>query len=205
MSKATLYSLAGLGGATGIGGGAYLLHENSKASKPEKRTVRSKLEKAGFKILDPSDRQHWSTLKNEYNKVKQDSTKVFGEHTQDIEEGELKSLCQSFLEKDEGDESYGKSKRWCVVPVTVSSHLGNLGRKALSTADSGDTDKQQWESLASTYDNAPNKISGTDNLGTGQKWQTLRTKCKGLGDKKNYEDEFDTNLSSSITWCSIPF
>ncbi|AEW45567.1 hypothetical protein MHC_03535 [Mycoplasma haemocanis str. Illinois] len=203
MSKFVLYSMAGVGGAAGIGGGIYLLHENSKASKPEKRTIKSKLIKAGFKVLDTSDSQHWTTLKNEYNKVKQESTKAFETHTQDINEEKLKSLCQSYLEKDEEDLSYGKVKRWCMVPVTVSNHLESIGRKALSTANSGDTDKSHWETLATKYDNSSDKIASLDNLGSGQKWEALRNKCKDLGDKKNYEDEFDANLSASVTWCSI--
>ncbi|CBY92827.1 hypothetical protein HF1_08190 [Mycoplasma haemofelis str. Langford 1] len=210
MPKSALLPLVGLGGAAGLGGGAYLLHKNSqpspieKPSIPEKKTIQDKLQKEGFQILNSSEGQHWGTLKDAYNSAKSEESKVFAVINSNIDENKLKDLCKSALEKDEEDASYSKAKRWCVVPVTVSDYLSKLGRRALSTASSGETDKDQWEKLAAKYESAPDKIASVTSLGAdNNKWSTLRQKCGELGAKKNYEDNFDTNLASSKVWCSV--
>ncbi|AEW45521.1 hypothetical protein MHC_03305 [Mycoplasma haemocanis str. Illinois] len=201
MSK-LFFSIAGLGGVTGLGGGAYLLHLNSR-SVTEKKTIKDRLQKAGFQILNDSESQHWKTLKDAYNAAKGEESKVFAKSNSDIDEGKLRELCNSVLEKGEEDASYSKAKRWCVVPTTVSDYLGKLGRRALSTATSGEVDKTQWEDLASKYENSQDKIASLSSLGSDKKWESLRKECGTLGAKKNYEDNFDSNLASSQTWCSV--
>ncbi|CBY92874.1 hypothetical protein HF1_08660 [Mycoplasma haemofelis str. Langford 1] len=201
MSKAAAASLAGLGGAAGIGGGIYLLNSNSKTPTYKKGTVGHKLQSEKFTILNAEgDADHWKLLKEEYNKAKSTTSKVFESHTSDIEEGKLKELCKSALEKDEGDASYSKAKRWCVVPVSVSEYLKNWNIVALPTNTDNSDKQDKWTALANSYESSNNKISNVATL-SDQKWQTLRAECKKLEVKKNYDDDFDSAFGSSKIWC----
>ncbi|AEW45518.1 hypothetical protein MHC_03290 [Mycoplasma haemocanis str. Illinois] len=200
MSKLVFSSLAGLGGAVGIGGGIYLLNKNSESLNTEKRkTVKSKLQSEKFTPLNSGD-SHWNKLKEEYNKVKGEASKVFKTSDSPIDENQLKELCRVALEKDEDDESYSKAKRWCVVPVDISTHLKNWNLTALPTGDSGTNGQNEWTTLSSTYNSSSHKIAGVQTLNSPE-WQTLKNECKKLGDKKNYEDDFDASFSSSKIWC----
>ncbi|AEG73253.1 hypothetical protein MHF_0998 [Mycoplasma haemofelis Ohio2] len=198
MSKALIPALTGLS-AAGIGGGIYLAHKNSERPAPEKKTIRDRLQKAKFKI-PTNDDNHWASIKAAYNNVKSHSDKVFSTSTSEVGEEDLKRLCEEALEKDEGDTSYDKAKRWCVVTTTISSYLKELGINALPTDDSKNEKQNEWTKLAGEYSASNNKISGVDSL-NGDAWKNLRSECKKLGDKKNYDDDFDTSFESSKIWC----
>ncbi|CBY92910.1 hypothetical protein HF1_09020 [Mycoplasma haemofelis str. Langford 1] len=203
MSKFIVPSLAGLGGAAGIGGGLYLMNGNSQTpNKSEDKTIRSKLKKAGFDILDTNGSAHWGDLKTQYNKAKQTASKIFDTGDKDVTEDELKGLCKVALDKGEEDASYEKAKRWCVVPVSVTAHLNKWGLKAISTEKSGDTQQTKWTELASKYGTGENKIKDVATLTGSNTWETLRDKCKEIGEKKNYEDDFDAHLLPFQGWCS---
>ncbi|AEW45595.1 hypothetical protein MHC_03675 [Mycoplasma haemocanis str. Illinois] len=203
MSKLVVSSLVGIGGAAGIGGGIYWMYGNSKApSKTEIKTIQSRLEKAGFDILDTNGSSHWSDLKTQYNNAKQTAYKIFGTGNRDITEDELKSLCKDALKKGEDDSSYEKAKRWCVVPVSIAAHISKLGFTPISTEKSGNTQQEKWTELASKYGTGENKIKDVNTLSGSNTWETLRDKCKEIGDKKNYDDDFDSHLLSSQSWCS---
>ncbi|CBY92880.1 hypothetical protein HF1_08720 [Mycoplasma haemofelis str. Langford 1] len=204
MSKFTAASIAGLGGAAGIGGGVYLLNkdsENKSISKPEKETIQSRLQKEKFQILT-SDASQWSEIKTQYNSKKDDASKVFAISNSEVQESVLKDLCRENLSKSEFDDSlYSKVKRWCVVPTTISSHLKLWGITSLPTDESKEEQKDKWEELAKKYDAASNKIKDLNSL-SDEKWKSLRTKCKSMGEKKNYEDDFDSFFESSKIWCA---
>ncbi|AEW45564.1 hypothetical protein MHC_03520 [Mycoplasma haemocanis str. Illinois] len=199
MSKLVISSLVGIGEAAGIGGGIYLL--NSKSLQSKKGTIGHKLQSEKFTLLNfKGDDAHWKQLKEEYNKAKSNTSKAFASHNSDIDENQLKELCKDALGKDEGDLSYSKAKRWCVVPVSVSEHLKNWNMSALPT-DTGNNNKQdKWTSLANSYESSNNKINSVTTL-SNEKWQTLRSECKKLEVKKNYDDDFDAAFESSKTWC----
>ncbi|AEW45570.1 hypothetical protein MHC_03550 [Mycoplasma haemocanis str. Illinois] len=204
MSKLVIVSVTGLGGAAGIGGGFYLLNRNSKdkiASKLEKETIQSRLQKAKFKILETGSSQ-WNEIKTQYNSKKNDASKVFSTSNNEVQENALKELCRENLNKSEFDDDlYSKVKRWCVVPTTISSHLKSWGVTPLSTDESKEEQKDKWEELANKYDSSSNKIKDLNSLNS-EKWKSLRTKCKSMGEKKNYEDDFDSFFESSKVWCS---
>ncbi|AEG73161.1 hypothetical protein HF1_08240 [Mycoplasma haemofelis str. Langford 1] len=199
MSKLAAASMAGLGAAGASGFGAYHLY--SQKPKHEIKTIQDKLVSEGFKILQKSEQSHWTTLKGEYNKIKTDTNKAFATTNTDINEDGLKALCEEFLKKEKEDSSYSKAKRWCVVPVSVTHHLTNLGFTALNTEGAGS--QTTWEGLVSEYEDSKNsshKISGLDTL-ADTKWEKIRDKCKEIMAKQNYDDSFDTNLESSKRWC----
>ncbi|AEG73153.1 hypothetical protein MHF_0895 [Mycoplasma haemofelis Ohio2] len=198
MSKVALSSLAGLGGAAGLGGGIYLLNKDSKIEVIKKGTVKSRLQSEKFTPLNPND-SHWNKLKEEYNKVKGEASKVFETSDSGIDENKLKELCGVALEKDENDASYSKAKRWCVVPVNVSAHLKNWNLTALPTED-GASKQTEWTNLSNTYSSSNQKIAGVETLNPSE-WQTLRNECKKLGAKNNYDDDFDSSFASSKIWC----
>ncbi|AEG73159.1 hypothetical protein HF1_08220 [Mycoplasma haemofelis str. Langford 1] len=204
MSKLALASLSGLGGAAGIGGGIYLLNKDSKspvATKEASETIQSKLQKEKFKILDIGASE-WGEIKDKYNSLKSDASKVFNVSSDELNEHALKDLCKEHLNKSEFDDAlYSKVKRWCVTPVTVSSHLSNWGLTSLSTDSSNNNNQKELTALAKKYATADNKIKGVDTLESEQ-WRSLQTKCKDIGGKKNYDDDFDSLFESSKTWCT---
>ncbi|AEG73155.1 hypothetical protein HF1_08180 [Mycoplasma haemofelis str. Langford 1] len=202
MSKLAFASAAGLGAAGTGGFGVYHFYFNN--SNPEDKSLRARLISEKFKILTnkQEDQTHWETLKTAYEAIKKNADKSFKVTEQAVTTDDLKSFCEEHL-KSEKEDLYSKVKRWCVVPVTVANHLSNLNLTPLSTETSGEPNKAEWEGLAENYNNSEDKISDLQITGKTQ-WTNLRDKCKNLGTKKNYEDEFDANLKSSIRWCALP-
>ncbi|AEW45599.1 hypothetical protein MHC_03695 [Mycoplasma haemocanis str. Illinois] len=199
MSKFLIPTIAGLGVA-GVGGGIYLAHKNFENPVSEKKTVRTKLQKAKFKIPSKEDNQHWTSIKTAYNNVRTHADKVFSTSSSEVGEEDLKRLCEEALEKDENDTSYDKAKRWCVVTTTISSYLKEWGMNALPTSDSNNEKQSEWTKLSGEYASSNSKIAGVDSL-SSEAWKNLRSECKKLGDKKNYDDDFDTSFESSKIWC----
>ncbi|AEW45520.1 hypothetical protein MHC_03300 [Mycoplasma haemocanis str. Illinois] len=202
MSKLALVSVVGVG-AVGTGGiGVY--HFYFKDIRSNDKNLRSLLVAKKFKILtnEQEDQTHWETLKAEYDKVKSNPDKSFKVTDKAITVDDLKAFCKDHL-NSKREDLYSKVKKWCVVPVTIVNHLKNLNLTPLSTETSGEPDKAKWEALADNYNKSEDKISGLSISNKGE-WTKLREKCKELGAKKNYEDEFDANLKSSIRWCALP-
>ncbi|CBY92876.1 hypothetical protein HF1_08680 [Mycoplasma haemofelis str. Langford 1] len=197
MNKLAAASTAGVGAASAGGFGVY----NFYFKDSEDRSLRAKLISEKFTILTnkPEDRQHWEELKGKYNESKNIANKVFKVSDKEVTVDDLKDLCKDYLSREQED-LYSKVKRWCIVPVTVDNHLRNLKLTPLSTQDSGNTDQDKWEALAGGYKNSNDKITGLE-VADKNAWASLKNKCKELISKKNYEDEFDTNLKSSMRWC----
>ncbi|AEW45525.1 hypothetical protein MHC_03325 [Mycoplasma haemocanis str. Illinois] len=199
MSKIAVASVVGLGAAGAGGFGIYHLY--SPKEKNAVKSIRDKLISEGFRLLDKSEQSHWTKLKDEYNKVRTDVNKAFTTTNTDIKEDDLKALCETSLKKGKEDLDYQKAKKWCVVPVSVTQHLTNLGFTTLAT--DGNNSKSAWEGLVNEYEdsrNASHKISGLDTL-SETKWEKIRDKCKEIMSKQSYDDSFDANLESSKRWC----
>ncbi|AEG73212.1 hypothetical protein MHF_0955 [Mycoplasma haemofelis Ohio2] len=202
MSKATVASLAGLGGIGG-GLGAYKLYSSSGVEKSiSSGTIEDRLKAEEFSILgtEPSDEANWTKIKEAYEKVKTDPTKAFSEKS-----GDLKDLCKAALSKQETDSDYPKAKRWCVVPISLSSHLNKLGFKSLSSQDdASNPDKTKWENMVTEHKKDENKSKRISDLGSldNEGWKVIMKKCKEIGDKQNYDDEFTSKFENYKDWCS---
>ncbi|AEG73246.1 hypothetical protein MHF_0991 [Mycoplasma haemofelis Ohio2] len=207
MSKLTYASLAGTGVLGASGFGIYHLYSGESISEaktrdevaPEVKNLRSKLASEKFTILSdtPENSEHWNTIKDEYNKTKNDPRKSFSPTNQEVTVLDLQALCKDLLEK-ERDDLYVKVRSWCVIPTTVSNHLINLKLTPLALDD--ESDKSSWEALSAEYVNSEDKISELI-IPHSSGWEKLRSKCKEISGKKNYEDDFDFGLHSSIKWC----
>ncbi|AEG73252.1 hypothetical protein MHF_0997 [Mycoplasma haemofelis Ohio2] len=198
---------AGLCGTMGIGCGAYFLSENlnsyvdTTTLTPSSKTNRSHLQGDGFVVLNINgDDAHWSTVKEQYNKLKGKLGKESDENP-NIDESKLKELCQEALEQEyaEGD-TYDQVIKWCVVPVNVTDHLTRKGFKAL-TADLLNNEKYKW--MVSTYDNGHDTIKGLEKISGNS--STLINKCNEVGGKHNYEEGFYTDLISLRQWCFVQY
>ncbi|AEW45574.1 hypothetical protein MHC_03570 [Mycoplasma haemocanis str. Illinois] len=200
MSRAIVASLVGIGGIGG-GLGAYKLYSSSKEKTISTSTIADRLRAEKFSPLgtNSTDEANWTKIKEAYEKVKSDQTKVFSES------GELKDLCRTALAKLETDSDYLKAKKWCVVPISLSSHLDKLGFKSLSSQDNDQNpDKTKWENIVTEHkksENQDKRISDLGDLNTDG-WKTIMKKCKEIGEKQNYDDEFTNNFEKYKKWCS---
>ncbi|AEG73255.1 hypothetical protein MHF_1000 [Mycoplasma haemofelis Ohio2] len=201
--KALPITLAG-GGAAASAGAGYLTYQ-----KFFTQDISSRLQNEKFTLLTDSKEHdtHWESLKTQYNSQKANKGKIFTDGSKDIEISELKSECKKALSGDiKDDDLYFKTKRWCVVPISLSEHLNKFDFHSFSTEDKADnSDKSKWESKVTEYEKEDNKgkrISGLDTLST-EKWKAIMNKCKEIGGKKNYEDEFEVNFEKYKEWCSV--
>ncbi|AEW45601.1 hypothetical protein MHC_03705 [Mycoplasma haemocanis str. Illinois] len=200
--KTLLTALVG-GGAVASAGVGYFTYQ-----KFFSENISSRLRSEKFIPLNDSKEHdaYWETLKTQYNSQKANKGKIFTDGSKDIETRELKLECKKALAGNIKDDAlYSKVKRWCVVPVSLSEHLNKLNFHSFSTEDKTDNaDKSKWESKVTEYEkegNREKRISGLDTLST-DKWKTIMNKCKEIGGKKNYEDEFETNFEKYKEWCS---
>ncbi|AEG73163.1 hypothetical protein HF1_08260 [Mycoplasma haemofelis str. Langford 1] len=199
MSKATVASLAGVG-SVGGGFGAYKLYDALSTEKPTpQRTIADKLIEEKFSILSEGDEQHWTKIKEEYEKVKSNSSKVFSSN-----KDELKNKCKEALAKPESDSDYQKAKRWCVTPVTIKDYLTKSGLKAIETT--GNTNESDWTKKVGEYEKQENeskRVSDLKTLTEPKKWEQLRDKCGTIVVKQNYEESFLELLDKSKLWCFV--
>ncbi|AEG72641.1 hypothetical protein MHF_0362 [Mycoplasma haemofelis Ohio2] len=205
MAINNLYALLGLMAAGAIGGGVYFAYPSSSDPKPI-ATIRGKLTKEKYVILQEGDSQHWQAVLDKYNsaeyKGKRFTTK---EGTTSLED--LKKDCSTTLSKEEGDSSYEKAKLWCTVPRTVQERLKDLGIEVLKTEgdDENTGDKSKWVALEGEYRNKGNndiKELQLDTTTNDTSWQKLRNKCKEHIGKDKWSDEYDYYLDKVAKWCS---
>ncbi|CBY92921.1 hypothetical protein HF1_09130 [Mycoplasma haemofelis str. Langford 1] len=194
MSKTLIPALAGVG-AAGLGGGIYLAHKNSENPSPERKTILLRLEKEKYKPLKLDDPTHWQDSLTNYKK----------QHTQKTSytEQELKNLCSSLFKRDDiREEDYSTAKRCCVVPRTISQRLEDLGFKVIEASET-----EKWKKLSGEY-----KASGTGNKKLGDLVNTavddestgekLKKKCQEVLAKGHWENNYDSLLEGSKTWCT---
>ncbi|AEG73251.1 hypothetical protein HF1_09140 [Mycoplasma haemofelis str. Langford 1] len=208
MSKLTYASLAGTGALGASGFGIYHLYSGEPVPEVQTKTevtvevrnLRSKLTSQGFTILTsaPENQKHWEEIKTEYDKVKAIPSKSFHPTSQEVTIPYLQDLCKTQLEQDR-DDLFENVKRWCVVPTTISNHLVNLKLTPLSISDSDEPDKSNWEALAKEYGTSGEQVS--DWTIPPSEWKKLKEKCKEVSGKKNYDDDFNFGLHTSMRWC----
>ncbi|AEW45526.1 hypothetical protein MHC_03330 [Mycoplasma haemocanis str. Illinois] len=201
MSKAIVASLAGIG-SVGGGLGAYKLYSSfSKEKVIPNQTIFDKLKGEKFSPLGTGadDEQHWTKIKGEYEKAKNDLSKVFSSNVD-----ELKDKCKEALAKPESDSDYQKAKRWCVTPVTIKDYLTQFNVKALDIT--GNTNESEWTSKVGEYEKSENesaRISDLKTLTESKKWEQLRNKCGTIVGKHSYEESFSELLDQSKPWCFV--
>ncbi|AEG73249.1 hypothetical protein MHF_0994 [Mycoplasma haemofelis Ohio2] len=210
MTKIQLATASGVGlcGVAGIGCGAYFLSENlnsyvdTTTLSPESKTIKSHLQGDGFVVLDVNgDDTHWTTLKGKYNELKGKLGSTADGDNPNIDETQLKSLCQAALEQEYAEgTTYDQTIKWCVVPTSVTDHLKRKGF-TLVTAELLQNQKHKW--MVDTYDNGHYKINGVESI--NKTASTLVTKCDEKGKKNNYEEGFYNDLVSIRQWCFIQY
>ncbi|AEG73241.1 hypothetical protein MHF_0986 [Mycoplasma haemofelis Ohio2] len=198
--KWAMASGAGLCGAAGVGCGAYFLSENLNSHvdttvlTSKNKTIKAHLQGDGFEVLDVNKHHdHWTTLTQKYKEL---SGKLDGDDS-NIDESKLKGLCQEALEKDYVEGStYDQAIKWCIVPVTITSHLQKGGYTAFTT-DILNKPQHKW--VVDTYDNGWDKISSLDAISKDA--SKLISECTKAGGKHNYEKDFYRDFVSIRQWC----
>ncbi|AEG72720.1 hypothetical protein MHF_0444 [Mycoplasma haemofelis Ohio2] len=201
--KTLTTALAG-GGSLASAGAGFWAYKHFSTSK----SVSDRLTEEKFVLLNDSEehKTHWTELLGEYNKQKAHKNKIFTDGSKDLTVDELKGACKKALgDGSDSTEVYSKSKRWCVVPTTLSEHLSKHSFKSLSTEDNNNPDQSAWEGKVTEHekpDNANRRIK--DLSGVNQdKWKAVMGECKNVSGKKNYEDEFDSYFEKYKDWCSV--
>ncbi|CBY92437.1 hypothetical protein HF1_04290 [Mycoplasma haemofelis str. Langford 1] len=199
MSKLVPISgVLGLGGA--IGGGAFL--SSKLASKPE--TIKSRLEKEGYKVLNTTSSDHWNTILTSY---KTDGNKWQFENLKSKELDDLKKICSSKAESNYSETLYKAFTKWCVVPRKAEDLL--KGSVSLLDVDSTHAnDKEDWRHNIESYEKAKtsdSKYSLQDVTFTAnqedQNVKALKTGCKTRREKFTYDIELDISIDEIKKWC----
>ncbi|CBY93018.1 hypothetical protein HF1_10100 [Mycoplasma haemofelis str. Langford 1] len=198
-----LYTLAGAGALGAASGGAYLIHNSiSKTSEP---TLRSRLEKEHYSVMDPSD-GNWTTVLSKYKEAGVLADKKFSDLSGEVTDQSLKQKCNSVLSS--GDSSlYEKAKLWCTVPRTIQQRLEDLKITLLkTTGDDENGDKTNWNKLKDKYQKATSDQKIKDftiaTPSADNAWQSLRTECAKHLSKDRWDAEYDYFLDKVTTWCS---
>ncbi|AEG73469.1 hypothetical protein MHF_1231 [Mycoplasma haemofelis Ohio2] len=201
-----LAALAGIGTASA---GAYFAIPSKKGV-----SIRERLEKAGYSILnldkrDTSHKGEWDKIKEAYGKETTELLRFSGVvQGTDYTISGIKDSCSSLLSSEsKKDEDLEKARRWCVVPVTVESRLGDK-LTLLDTAGTSDT--QLWsEKLTehkkdnSQFPKIPNAWGSGDDDDT-KKTTALKTKCGSMAKLHTFDKDFETFVSYTRDWCTKP-
>ncbi|AEG72860.1 hypothetical protein MHF_0588 [Mycoplasma haemofelis Ohio2] len=196
-----LMGIGAIGGLTvgGVLGSKYLFESNHK-------TLKDRLEKEKYKILDFSKDSEWTAVLDAYNKAKDSTSKRFISNSSEVQLKDLKDSCKSALSgKEEDDSLFDKARKWCVVPRNISERLSDLSLSPLKTTDDTEDkgDKSKWEAIGKQYESkGNNKIAGLSlTTSNADNWKSIRDKCKVFFSQDPWSNDYDTNLEVSKDWC----
>ncbi|CBY92976.1 hypothetical protein HF1_09680 [Mycoplasma haemofelis str. Langford 1] len=196
MAVSAVKAASGLGvAAATVGGGIFVAKGMEGSPSTPKSTVQDKLKQNGYSPLDLEKSDGWSEVLGAYNQHKNNLSIRFDHGDREISEQELKDACSSAFNSD---DKYENAKRWCVVPYSVSQVLTSKSFKVLDV----DSDEDEWDNLKGQY--KENEIPGLV-LRSTEDWQSLRTKCKELVEKKPWSDGYEDSISHATRWCTHAF
>ncbi|AEG73475.1 hypothetical protein MHF_1237 [Mycoplasma haemofelis Ohio2] len=201
--------LAGLGGAGAVGTGAYFAIPSSSSEKPKALSVKDRLEKSGYSILNLNKNDttkhatEWGQVKDAYGTETNANLKFASVTTQDDNTiGGMKEACSSLLSSESDTSSdLEKARRWCVVPVTVASRIGD---KLEFMDTSGDGDSSLWQAKLDEHkksDSSIPKMTLTPSSGDQASESDLKTECGKVKDYKTFNKDFETFVLHAQNWC----
>ncbi|AEW45218.1 hypothetical protein MHC_01760 [Mycoplasma haemocanis str. Illinois] len=197
-----------LGGAGGVVGGYSLINHLSSNPKKEKAitSVEDRLKKEGYTLLNFGNisGDEWNKIKGAYEKENDDGKRFSGVNKSgnDTLSG-IRDACLRYLKGDSTDESiYQLSRRWCIVPISVKSKLGNSALLKAGTGDSEDNNK--WDKLVSKNESeSANKFvnfsSGAD---ANKKREEIKKQCETKAAIETTDATFDETLRNVSSWCT---
>ncbi|AEW45281.1 hypothetical protein MHC_02075 [Mycoplasma haemocanis str. Illinois] len=209
MSGTVAKCLALAGGVGGVCGGGVLLAKNIN-SQPKRSliNVKDRLLSEGYKLLNLNDpnAEGWDKVKSAYASEANDEKRFPGvERNVDYSVIGIHSNCLDLIEKEEAtEEDYLKARRWCVIPITVSSKFAS---GALLKYDEGDsTDDTLWNKLANKHwgagVDAKSKISNENKSTEEEKRKEIKQKCKALAESDSTSENFYETINKVDMWCS---
>ncbi|AEG73151.1 hypothetical protein MHF_0893 [Mycoplasma haemofelis Ohio2] len=193
-------------GAAGVTGAGALGTYYSGVFSTNENTIREKLKKDRWTVLEDyktEHKSHWNTVLGKYKE----------KHTgnSNLTESQLKDICKKLL-NSEDDKNYEEARRYCVVPRKISERLIDLNLQLLDITNSSspsNKNQTQWTSLATKY-----KTSGTGNKeldgltassisNASSNWTSLRDKCKTVSEKDHWSEKYSELVDNSKTWCTL--
>ncbi|CBY93148.1 hypothetical protein HF1_11400 [Mycoplasma haemofelis str. Langford 1] len=205
-------SLTAAGGVGAVSTGAYF----AMPSK-EDVSIRARLEKSGYSILnldkkDTTQSGEWGKIKTAYGK-ESEALLRFSNVVKDTDYtvSGLKDACSSLLSSEsKKDEDLEKARRWCVVPVTVSSRLGDKLSLMDTTTTTTNADDSLWDKKLKEHQDANSKLPkipnvwGTEATDDAKKKNALKTKCGEMAKLSTFDKDFETFVSYTRDWCTKP-
>ncbi|AEG72727.1 hypothetical protein MHF_0451 [Mycoplasma haemofelis Ohio2] len=194
-----------LGGAGSAVGGYSLFNHLSSSPKQEKAitSIEDKLKNEGYTPLnfENTSGEGWNKIKDAYGKENDDSKRFSGVNKNgDGTLDGIKNSCLKYLKGDATDESgYKLSRRWCIVPVSVKSRLGESALLKTDNSDSGDNGK--WDKLVSA-EGANKFVTFSGGADTNKKREEIKKQCETKAAVETTDATFDETLKSVSLWCT---
>ncbi|CBY93237.1 hypothetical protein HF1_12290 [Mycoplasma haemofelis str. Langford 1] len=195
--------LAAAAGVGTVSTGAYFAISHDKGTN-----IKDRLEASGYSILnlDKGDSEEWEKIKEAYGKEDDEALRFNGVNKNDASTiVGIKTACSSLLASTSGDLE--KARRWCVVPVTVSSRIGdNLA--LLSSQESQDTDL--WNAKLEEHKKEASKFTKIPNVWDDQansdelKLAALKKKCEEMAKLNTFDKDFESFVAYTKDWCTKP-
>ncbi|CBY92545.1 hypothetical protein HF1_05370 [Mycoplasma haemofelis str. Langford 1] len=209
MSSTAAKGLALAGGIGGACGGGALLAKNINSQpKTSSTRVKDRLQSEGYKLLNLHDTssEGWDKVKTAYgNGNESNDGKRFPnvEKSGDSTVTGIQNHCRDLIEKEAvTDDDYLKARRWCVIPITVSSKFAN--GVLLNASDS--TDDALWDKLAKKHwgegVDAKSKISSENKSSEEEKRNEIKLKCKSSAESDSTSEDFYETINKVNMWCS---
>ncbi|AEW45569.1 hypothetical protein MHC_03545 [Mycoplasma haemocanis str. Illinois] len=198
MSRVFFSSIAGLS-AAGIGGGIYLAN---KGTEVKKETIRDKLIKDRYTLLDGSKSEHQSHWAKSLEKYKEEY-----KNQTTYTEGELKTRCIELFNKEELNYAdYKVAKKYCVVPRKISERLKDIEFKSLDTSGTQQEVTEKWKKLSEEYKKKGKGDNQLDTLAASSvndaDGTSLKNSCKTVLEKEHWDDKYDSLLENAKSWCT---
>ncbi|AEW45761.1 hypothetical protein MHC_04525 [Mycoplasma haemocanis str. Illinois] len=200
--------LTASGGVGAVSAGAYFVIPSKKDM-----SIRAQLKKSGYFILnldqkDTTHKEEWEKIKTAYGKEAEDLLRFSNvvKDTSNTISG-IKDACASLLSSESRKaEDLEKARRWCVVPVTVASRLGN--KLALLDTTTTNADDALWAEKLKEHQKENSKWTkipnawGTGDTDDGKKKTALKTKCGDMAKLNTFDKDFETFVSYTRDWCT---
>ncbi|AEG72855.1 hypothetical protein MHF_0583 [Mycoplasma haemofelis Ohio2] len=209
MSSTAAKGLALAGGIGGACGGGALLAKNINSQpKTSSTRVKDRLQSERYKLLNLSDTssEGWSRVKTTYGNESNDGKRFPNvEKSGDSTVAGIQNHCRDLIEKEEvTDDDYLKARRWCVIPVTVSSKFSTGA--LLNNSEDDSTDNTLWDKLAKKHwgegVDAKSKISSENKSSEEEKRNEIKLKCKSSAESDSTSEDFYETVNKVNTWCS---
>ncbi|OAL10501.1 hypothetical protein A6V39_00355 [Candidatus Mycoplasma haematobovis] len=184
-------------------------NKNDNSKKNKDKLNEDKYEVLGF---ESTNDQKWTNILSSYRTVtsKQESLKFNNLTGSESDAKErLQRICSDAL-NSENVNDYEKIKKWCVVPIDISSLLTKRSFVILKTDNNVSSDNSSWEKKIKNYkklDTDTLKIDGLSLTNNKEQAETsdytnIKNKCNEIKTKKSHEENFEDLLKKFKTWCA---